>query len=920
MQVRNRLLSLFNVRNDEAWLVTNLFWLQFFQGVGVAIFNTVAFAFFLERFQVTELPKVYLFSALLLWFSGWIYSKVEHAIHIKHLVPAIIISVALSILGFRLQFLFTDSPLFIFVMFSWYYVIYLLCNLEFWGVAALLFDIRQSKRLFGMIGAGDIPAKLIGYSAVPLLIPFLGSQNLLLVSFAFILGALAFYWRLQKAGKLDIHIAHEHHHHAEKATTTIRDLARGFFGNRMIAMVAGLSFIVVTCVTIINFSFYAEIKHEAHSDVQLAGFIGMFLAGGRVLAIFIRIIFTGRISSILGTKGSLLISPAVLFVFLVIIFFSPLLSENSHAILYIFGLMAITTEVLKTSLQDPIFLSVMQPLSSHLRLKGHTIVKGVMDPFALAFTGGLLYLLMAISGKVDLFVLSYVLLSLLVVWIGMIFLVDNEYVRTLVTALHRRYSVGQEIELDDAQTKQVLQEKIATGERGEAIYILNLVARQYTEEKAELILKALEHPAPEVKMEALKVVKQERIHAAIPVIDKLIEENSEALLLSEAVKAKCMLQTDEVESMEIFLQHADQRIVKAAIVGLMTSGGISAVVTAGQKLLEFIASANAQERKLAAEIIGDLGVSSFYKPLMNLLRDANPEVVKAAVAAAGFLKTEKLSGELMRFFETKRFDRQALEALYYCGDKALPVVEEALLSHRLTHSQQTKLILLCGRIGTAPAIKLLDELVWKLPSMRRIIFHALHICDFTSQPENRYKHVALMNEYMNSAIRLLFMIRELPHDDRNTVLANALHLELNEIRDSMLLLFSFVYDRDKMIKAKHAFQMKGRDSIANALEIIEIEVPKDISLRFNVAFEASKVEEKCTQLRQYFKEILTYETMVDDILQDRKHHFHRWTKAATLHSLMKYTGGRKNKWLQDAAAESDILLNETATRMLAQMN
>lgn len=920
MQVRNRLLSLFNIRSDEAWLVTNLFWLQFFQGVGVAIFNTVAFAFFLERFQVTQLPKVYLFSALLLWLAGWVYSKVEHAVHIKHLVPGIIVSVALSILGFRLQFLFTDSPLFIFTMFSWYYVIYLLSNLEFWGVAALLFDIRQSKRLFGMIGAGDIPAKLIGYSAVPVLIPFLGSQNMLFVSFAFILGALVFYRRLLKAGKLDIHVAHEHHHHTEKATTTIRDLARGFFGNRMIAMVAGLSFIVVTCVTIINFAFYAEIKHEAHSDMQLAGFIGMFLAGGRVLAIFIRIIFTGRISSLLGTKGSLLISPAILFIFLVIIVLQPLLSTNTHSVIYIFGLMAITTEVLKTSLQDPIFLSLMQPLSSHLRLKGHTIVKGVMDPFALAFSGVLLYGLMALSGRVDLLVLSYLLFSLLIVWVAMIFVVDNEYVRTLVTALHRRYSVGQEIELEDDKTRLVLQEKIAGGERGEAIYILNLLARQYTEEKDALVLKALEHPSPEVKMEALKVIKQQRIHAAIPIIDTLIEDKSNAALLSEAVKAKCMLQTDEVESMEGFLHDTDMRIVKAAIVGFMTSGGISAVVTAGQRLLEFIASDNITERKLAAEIIGELGVSSFYKPMLNLLHDTNPEVAKAAVTAAGYLKSDKLTIELMKFFEKKHFDKQALESLYNCGDKALPVVERALLNNQLTHSQQTKLILLCGRIGTPTAVKLLDELVWKLPAIRRIVFHALHICDFTLQPENRSRHIALMNDYMNAAIRLLFMLRELPHSEKNGVLAEALKLELNEVRDSMLLLFSFVYDRDKMIKARNAFQMTNKESIANALEIIEIAVPKEISLRFIVAFEAGKVEDKCNQLRQYFKETLTYESMMDDVLNDRQHHFHRWTKAAALYSLRNYTGGKKAGWLQHAAAQTDILLNETATRMLAEMN
>src|ERR1043165_745390 len=461
--MKKHILHLFNIRTDEAWLVTNLFWLQFFQGVGVAIFNTVAFALFLERFEVFELPKVYLFAAVLLWITGFIYSKAEHAISMKKLVPLVILVVALSIFGFRSQYSEPNQPWFLFFMFSWFYVIYLLTNLEFWGLAALQFDIRQSKRLFGMIGAGDIPAKIIGYSAVPVLLKLFTNENMLVISGCSILCSLIFYFRLSRAGKLDVHVSHEQHHYHDnhvKATQSIKSLITGVFGNRMIAYVAFLSFIVVTCVTIISFSFYSEVKHEAHNNVQLAGFISSVYVGGRILAIFVRLILTGRLMHVLGTKGSLLISPAILVVFLVAIIALPLFTHEHRAVLYLFGLMMIITEVLKTSLQDPVFLSVMQPLASHLRLKGHTIVKGVMDPFAYAFTGFMLFSLIKLSHHVDLFLLSYMLFTLLIVWVMLVFMVDKEYVRTLVTALNKRYSVGNDIDLSDEKTRKVLLEKL----------------------------------------------------------------------------------------------------------------------------------------------------------------------------------------------------------------------------------------------------------------------------------------------------------------------------------------------------------------------------------------------------------------------------------------------------------------------------
>jgi len=920
--MKTRLLHLFNIRTDEAWLVTNLFWLQFFQGVGVAIFNTVAFALFLERFDVLELPKVYLFAALLLWIAGFIYSKVEHALSIKKLVPLIITFVAVSIFVLRFQYSDHNGPKFLFLMFSWYYVIYLLTNLEFWGLAALQFDIRQSKRLFGMIGAGDIPAKLIGYSAVPVLLKFFTSENMLVISGLSILCSLVFYLRLRNAGKMDVHVTHEHAnaHTNDHATESIRDIVKSFFGNRMIAFVALLSFIVVTCVTIISFSFYSEVKHEAHSDEQLAGFIAMFYAGGRVFAIFIRLILTGRLTNILGTKGSLLISPVILFLFLISIIALPFFTHDHHVVLYFFGLMAIITEVLKTSLQDPVFLSLMQPLSSHLRLKGHTIVKGVMDPFALAFSGFMLFSLIKLSGKVDLFLLSYLLFTLLIVWVIMIFVVDREYVRTLVTALNKRYSVGNEIDLSDDKTKLVLLEKISAGERGEAIYILNLIEKQYTEDKEELVLKAIDHPKEEVRLEAIKLAERKKITAALPKIERIISQRTDTELLPEAVKALCMLQPEELENIDAFVEDKDARLMKSAIVGLMTSGGISAMVTAGQRLLQLISSDRVEERKMAAEIIGELGVQSFYKPLFNLLQDENDEVVKAAIGASGKVKNERLIPLLIQMFLRHKNEKIIIDALHVAGDVCLKEIKNALTHEKLSRQQQSKLILLCGRIGSDSATKILDELVWKTPALRADIFHALHLCEFKLQPHNRAQHVELMNHYITASTKIIFIIQALENIPDTKILVDALELELNEIRDSLLLLFSFVYDKEKMLKAKSAFNVKKREGIANALEVIEIEVPKEISLKFNKLFEPGSVADKCNSMQLYFRENLNYEKIIEDILKSPHHHYHRWTKAAAIHSINYYRGAEKKRWLERAKNENDILLYETAGSILAKMN
>src|SRR5436305_15251359 len=164
MKQKNFWLRTFNIRQDEGWLVKKLFLLQFLQGAGIAFFFTASFAIFLDHFSIQGLPYVFVYSSLLLWVAGFFYARVEHKLNINNLAFVVTIFIAVSMLFFRIGFVYIRTDWFLYLMLAWFNVLYLLNNLEFWGIASLLFDARQSKRLFGVISAGDIPAKFIGYT------------------------------------------------------------------------------------------------------------------------------------------------------------------------------------------------------------------------------------------------------------------------------------------------------------------------------------------------------------------------------------------------------------------------------------------------------------------------------------------------------------------------------------------------------------------------------------------------------------------------------------------------------------------------------------------------------------------------------------------------------------------------------------
>jgi hypothetical protein len=240
MKASRRLLLALNVHRDEWWLVRKLFSLQFFQGAGITFFFTSAFSRFLELFPVSGLAYVFILASFLLWVAGFIYSKLEHHLSLHKLCVIITLILAASMILFRIGSELIHANWFYFLMLAWFYMLYLLNNLMFWGIASQLFDVRQSKRLFSVISAGDIPAKFIGYTLALLAVSYIGTANLLFAGFGFILFSFPYIKKVLPKSN------HENKHHAKAQVhvTNLNSIVKNFWVNTLVRRVALLSLIV----------------------------------------------------------------------------------------------------------------------------------------------------------------------------------------------------------------------------------------------------------------------------------------------------------------------------------------------------------------------------------------------------------------------------------------------------------------------------------------------------------------------------------------------------------------------------------------------------------------------------------------------------------------------------------------------------
>ncbi len=233
--MKTKILQLLNLKHSESRHVTDLLTVQFFIGIANAFINIVAFTLFIKTLSVTEIPQAYVVIAFALLIINLVYEKLEHMFSPLQLVKVIIAGSALILLVLWLGMFFGNKHDFVFALVVFSFLIYMITGYAFWGLVSLLYNIRESKRVFSIVGSGDIPAKLIGYMATPLLIPIIGINNLIwLAIISLAIGFILFDSVIRKKRWEHIKNKDLHAHHHEVLNLRKKDFVAFFFKNELI--------------------------------------------------------------------------------------------------------------------------------------------------------------------------------------------------------------------------------------------------------------------------------------------------------------------------------------------------------------------------------------------------------------------------------------------------------------------------------------------------------------------------------------------------------------------------------------------------------------------------------------------------------------------------------------------------------------
>src|SRR6266545_5147098 len=185
-----RLAQLLSIKQGESRMASLVIGIMLFTSMGAALGGTGIEALFFARFGVEYLPYMFVGLGITNMIMSFGFSAALGSIPRRILYITIPLFIAAILILARLA---------LFTKLSWLYpalwlgkeILNFLIGILVWGIAGVVCDTRQAKRLFPLFNASRILGQVIGGFVTGVLVSSLGTENLLFVWAATLL--LAFF-------------------------------------------------------------------------------------------------------------------------------------------------------------------------------------------------------------------------------------------------------------------------------------------------------------------------------------------------------------------------------------------------------------------------------------------------------------------------------------------------------------------------------------------------------------------------------------------------------------------------------------------------------------------------------------------------------------------------------------------------------
>jgi ATP:ADP antiporter, AAA family len=671
---------------------------------------------------------VYAYAAVPLVLSVFVpvYTRIAARFGARTVTVGTLVFFSLNALGFWYAFRFHHVELLPGLFFVWVNCFGVIAPVQAWSFANSLFDTRQAKRLFGLIGSGASLGAISGGALVRFLVePVGGAVNLMLVLAVLILAA---------AGIVMV-ATHRIGPRTPAAkmrppAPRFRDTWQDLVSSPYLRLIAGLAVAVAIATqwTAFQLSVVADARFDGDADA-LTRFFGTFNFALGIVSFVLQLLVTGRLLRAFGLTATILALPFGLatgnLLIVLIPVFWPVLLTNAF------------DQGLRFSIDKASYELLYLPIAPGRRLQVKHAIDIVINRIADAagaivlglMTGGFLMLPGLQFGVRGVAAVNLVTLS---IWAMLAWRLRREYVLTIRDSIHR-HRLDTEHDVSAAAERSaadVLAARLSASDPSEVAYALDLIEAQRSRTWQPSLRALLSHPDARIRRRALAILSadgddQIGERAAAMLRDPDIAVRTEALLyLSREAGVDPLRQIQDLGDFEDFS-------IRAGTVAFLAARGPSRNLEAARMLLEAMASsdgaAGRRDRMEAARLIGTIAEPELVDLLLPLVSDPDAEVACQAVRAAARCRAPELVGPLLQALGRPELADDAADALSRLGDEVVPAVVEALHDPNASAHVRRELPSVLLRIGTASAEEaLVSNLLESDDSVRHRIISSLN--------------------------------------------------------------------------------------------------------------------------------------------------------------------------------------------------
>lgn len=877
--MKEKIYRVLNIKHSESSQVFDLLTVQFFIGLANALVNIIAFTLFIYNFPIQSLPIVYLVVAGVLIVLNLIYEKLEHIFSPIQLLKYVTGFAAFIHIVFWLGLSFINKTDFIFIMLVASVAIYMVTGYAFWGLVSLLFNVRESRRVFSIVGSGDIPAKILGYLLGPLLIPFVGINNLIWLAIGSFFVGLFLFARFTRKKSWDTIKKRSHEEHHQDDVVKKHDIVSFVFKDKLIFAISLLSILSYNVFVLVDFTFISQVKLRFENIADLATYIAIFFAFGRVIALVFKLIFTSRVIERLGVIYCLFVTPVALFLFCMLFF---IYGGDSNYNLFIFGLMAMLTEVLRSTMQEPVFFILFQPLKENLRLKGHMISKGYMYPPSLLVVGLSLLFLNKAGVQITILMAIKVVIVNLCIWVAIIYFIRKTYLDTIHSSIKKGIFYSDDIYVTDQKTIDILLQKIKTNKKNEVIYSLNLLEKSDYPGLNGLLEQQLK---PEVALE-IKEYALNRMEKSgnldLAVLKKMLDEEHDIEIKRKLFHMLCKYDSTFLDAVSKNIGSYEYEIRKIIIVSLLNQGEFNFLFKAGTEINNLLHSVNPVERGVAADIIGDLKNIHFSSEILSLINDQDLSVKRIAITTVCKLKMQQLLPSVISLLDHTEDKNIVIKGLHLYGDTLFKNTSQLPVKHLVDFIKIASKMK--GEHSTRFLISKLGDISL---SENDKILHALWVKEFEpNNPEQVKKFSELLNEYLKKGQDKISDYNFLPEFHDQELIKNTIYNEVKNDLSVALKTSVLLFKKKEINRILELLEMAKQDKLYNAMEMLELLLPKKISNDLNLLFDfiLDPKQNKTNGIKP------DKNVFFNKVLFDAPHLYNPWTK-----SICVYTSWKNNE-------------------------